>query len=93
MTVHVVHDAAASRFEAEVDGQRGVADYELRHGTMLMHHTYVPAALRGRGVAAALVAAALDHARAQGLKVRPLCSYVSTYMRRHPETRDLLASV
>ena len=29
-------------------------------------------------------------ARAHGIKVRPACSYVSGYMRRHPETRDLL---
>lgn len=88
----VVHDAAGSRFEAEIDGLRSVADYELRRGVMVMHHTYVPAALRGRGVAAALVAAALAHARAEGLQVRPLCSFVASYMRRHPETRDLIAS-
>jgi predicted GNAT family acetyltransferase len=37
-----------------------------------------------------VVKAALEHARAHGLKVRPACSYVSSYMRRHPETRDLL---
>ncbi len=89
----VVHNAAASRFEALVDGLQCVADYELQRGVMVMHHTYVPAALRGRGVAAALVHEALAYARSRGLRVRPLCSYVSGYMRRHPETRDLIASV
>ena len=34
--------------------------------------------------------AALAHARAQGLRVRPVCSYVQVYMRRHPDTQDLL---
>ena len=52
--------------------------------------------LHGRGdrpdSAAALVQAALAYARAQGLRVRPSCSYVRSYMRRHPETQDLLAS-
>ena len=43
-------------------------------------------------VAAALVGAALAHARAQGLRIRPQCSYVQVYMRRHPETQDLLAT-
>jgi predicted GNAT family acetyltransferase len=58
---------------------------------LLLTHTEVPPALEGRGIAAALVKAALDWARAEGLRVRPLCSYVVAYMRRHPETQDLLA--
>ena len=43
-----------------------------------------------QGIAAALVRAALAHAREQGLKVRPLCSYVQAYVRRHPEVQSLL---
>jgi predicted GNAT family acetyltransferase len=37
-----------------------------------------------------LVAEALRWARTQGLRVQPRCSYVAAYMRRHPETQDLL---
>lgn len=91
--IDVVHNAPASRFEAVVDGRSCVADYMLQRSVMVMHHTHVPAALRGRGVAAALVHEALAYARSQGLRVRPQCSYVASYMRRHPETRDLIASV
>jgi hypothetical protein len=68
-----------------------VCEYRLVDGVMLMTHTEVPAALEGRGIAAALVRAALTHAERERLKVRPLCSYVSMYMRRHPETLSLLA--
>jgi predicted GNAT family acetyltransferase len=89
--VEIQHHIAASRFECTVDGHLSVADYQLRDGVMWMTHTGVPAALQGRGIAAALVAAALDHARAHGLKVKPLCSYVAVWMRRHPESLDLLA--
>ena len=86
----ITHDAAASSFEARVDG--GVAEcvYRLHGGVMNIVHTEVPPASEGRGIAAALVRAALAHARAHGLRVRPSCSYVRTYMRRHPETQDLL---
>jgi len=91
-TVKVSHNAGRSRFEATVDGQLSVADYLLRGGVMVMTHTGVPYEQRGRGIAAALVEAALAHARAHGLKVEPACSYVDQYMRRHPETQDLLAA-
>jgi predicted GNAT family acetyltransferase len=86
----VIHRPEQHRFEAVVDGQRCVADYQMIDGVMWMTHTEVPPALNGRGLAARLVAAALAHARAQGLKVRPACSYVRAYMQRHRETQDLL---
>lgn len=86
----VVHDAAASRFEAVVDGETSVCVYRLQGSTMVFTHTEVPTSQRGRGVAAALVATAIAHARAQGLRVRPQCSYVAGYLRRHPEVLDLL---
>ena len=91
MTPEIEHLAADGRFQALVDGQRCVADYRLDSGVMTITHTHVPTALEGRGIAAALTRAALEHARAAGLKVRPLCSYARVYMQRHPETSELLA--
>lgn len=89
-SLDIVHDTAASRFEARVDGGIAECAYRLQGGVMNIVHTEVPPASEGRGVAAALVQAALAYARAQGLRVRPSCSYVRVYMRRHPETQDLL---
>ncbi|MGE5116955.1 MAG: GNAT family N-acetyltransferase [Betaproteobacteria bacterium] len=88
----VEHHPERSRFEATVDGLVSVADYRLAGGVLRMTHTGVPSAQRGRGIAAQLVAAALEHARREGLKVDPLCSYVRRYMQRHPQTQDLLAA-
>jgi len=88
--VEVRHNAQASRFEATVDGQLCVADYLLAGNVMRMHHTEVPVALEGRGIAGALVRAALAHAEANGLRIEPRCAYVRAYMRRHPETQRLL---
>ena len=87
----VAHNPDASRFECTVDGHLCVAEYRLAGTLMIMHHTLVAPALEGRGIAAALVAAALQHARAAGWRVRPTCSYVARYMQRHAETQDLLA--
>jgi len=87
----IEHRPAEGRFQVVVDGLTCVADYRLNGAVMVMTHTGVPPALQGRGIAAALVQAALDHAAAHGLKVDPRCSYVSAYMRRHPGTQALLA--
>ena len=86
----ITHDPAAGRFQARVEGLDCVADYRLQGSTMVFHHTGVPRRLEGRGIAAALVRAALAHAQSQGWRVRPLCSYVRAYMNRHPETLRLL---
>lgn len=91
MPIEVEHLPQRGRFQARVDGLMCVCDYRLSGDVMHLIHTEVPAALQGRGVAAALVQAALTHARAASLKVDPQCSYVSGYMARHPETADLLA--
>lgn len=74
-----------------IDGALARADYRMNGQVMRLVHTEVPRSLEGRGIAGALVRAALDHARSEGLRVEPACSYVMAYMRRHPETRDLLA--
>lgn len=86
----VVHNESAARFELRLPQGLCFAAYRLVDGVMWLTHTETPPPLRGRALAAAVVRAALDHARAAGLKVQPACSYVRSYMRRHPETRDLL---
>lgn len=87
----ITHRPDLQRFEATVDGLLCRADYELHNGIMAMTHTVVPPALEGRGIAGQLVRSALEWARGQGLRVRPVCSYVVTFLRRHPEWQDLQA--
>jgi hypothetical protein len=93
--IDVRHNESASRFEAIVEGRLCRADYVRIGGpdgdVLRIHHTEVPVELEGRGIAAAVVRYALDHAARHGLKVAPACSYVRAYMRRHPETHALLA--
>jgi uncharacterized protein len=89
--IEVRDNREASRFEAEIEGQLAVADYEITGRTIVFPHTEVPPALRGRGIASVLIRAALDSARKQGFKVVPACSFVRQYMEAHPETQDLLA--
>ena len=45
-------------------------------GVMTMDHTYVSGELRGQGVAKELLDEAANYARANHLKMKPVCSYV-----------------
>jgi predicted GNAT family acetyltransferase len=90
MGLDITHDAAASRFEVALEGQRCVLDYRLADGVMTITHTGVPVAVRGRGIAAELVAAAFATARLQGWKVHPACSYAASWVHKHPDQADLL---
>lgn len=89
--LEIRHDLERSCFECQVDGLRCVIDYRLIGSVMHIDHTEVPPALEGRGIAAALVRVALAHARENGLKINPLCSYVRVYIQRHADTQDLRA--
>ncbi|GAB2501586.1 GNAT family N-acetyltransferase [Pseudoxanthomonas sangjuensis] len=84
------HRPEQGRFTTEVDGHEAELVYRMRNGRMVIEHTGVPEAIGGRGIAAALVKAALEHARADGLKVAAPCSYAALYIRRHPEYESLL---
>jgi hypothetical protein len=91
MTATIEHQPGRRRFEATLDGHHGRIEYRVDSGVMTIEHTEVDRSLEGRGVAGALVRAALEHARRAGLKVEPECAYTRSYMERHPETLDLRA--
>ena len=87
-----VHDNRnEERFEILLeDGEVAFADYKRLKNAMLFPHTLVPPRHEGQGLGSRLVRAGLDAARAEGLKVMPQCSFFASYMKRHPETHDLL---
>ena len=88
----VSHNAEANRYEIEVGGHLAVAEYQIDGGRITFLHTFVPPAIRGRGVAEKLVRGALDDARSRSLQLVPKCSYVEMFIQRNPEYQSLLAS-
>ncbi|MDB5417715.1 MAG: acetyltransferase [Phenylobacterium sp.] len=89
-TLEVVDNAAAHRFEISLDGQTAFAEYSLVHGAVILPHTVVPEAFEGKGIGSRLAAHAMQYARNHDLKVIPLCPFMAAYMKRHPETHDLV---
>ncbi len=90
MSSAIEHDPGARRFSTESEGQEAELLYRLQDGRLVIEHTLVPEPIGGKGIAAALVKAALDHARGAGLRVELACSYAAEYVRRHPEYADLV---
>lgn len=72
-------DHLTARIDARRDGQ-----------SLLITHTEVPPALRGKGIAESMAGALLDHARAHALTVKPFCPFVSKYIARNPEYKALI---
>jgi uncharacterized protein len=81
-----------SRYELLLgDRVVGTIAYMTEPGAVVLIHTEVDPAFEGRGFGSRLVAGALDDIRARGLSLVPLCRFVSSYLRRHPEYGDLVA--
>ena len=90
MSLQITHQPDADRFSVMVESHETELVYRRNASALELVHTDVPAAIAGQGVAAALVKAALDHARAEGLQVLPSCSYAAGYIGRHPEYANLV---
>jgi uncharacterized protein len=84
-------NAQHRRFEAHLDGQlAGFSQYRLAPGRITFTHTKVDPDFEGQGIGSRLVRHALDEVRGRGLRVIPLCPFVSSYLRRHAEYADLV---
>jgi predicted GNAT family acetyltransferase len=86
----LVDNAGGGRFEMNVDGEVAFLEYRRIGDRLHLMHTEVPSALRGRGAGGRLVAAVLDKARAEGVRVVPNCPFVKAFLGRHPEYRSLV---
>ncbi len=82
---------AKHRFEIELDGETALIDYTEQGDTISLTHTEVPPEFEGRGVGSQLVKGALELIKADGKKVKPLCSFVAAYIKRYSEYDSLVA--
>jgi predicted GNAT family acetyltransferase len=91
--ISVTRNDERSRFEAIVGGEvAGFAEFRLGEDRIEFTHTVVDDAFEGQGVGSTLVSSALDQVRAEGLDVIATCPFVRSYIERHQEYADLLAS-
>lgn len=87
------HDEERETFEAIIGDDRAVLEYRSnKEGKFFITHTEVPPALQGKGIASILVNHVFDYIRANNMRMIPVCPYVKSYLKKHPEYMDLVVS-
>ena len=87
----VRHDKGANRYVLEVDGKElGFAEYRPDGDRRAFVHTEVDDSLEGKGMGSKLIREALDDTRKDGKRIVPLCSFVASYVERHPDWNDCI---
>jgi len=80
------------RYLVTIDGHTAEMTYSKAGASrIIIDHTGVPDALRGKGAGQALVQRAVEDARAAGIKIIPLCPFAKAQIEKHPEWQDVLA--
>ena len=87
----VTDNADRHRFELAEGGAVAFADYRREGDRLVVPHVEAPLVLQGTGAAGRLMEGVVAHARAEGRKIVPLCSYAATWLRRHGEHADVVA--
>lgn len=79
------------RYVVRLDGAEAEMTYSRAGETMIIiDHTEVPDAMRGRSVGQALVRRAVEDARTEGRSIIPLCPFAKAQIARHAEWQDVL---
>ena len=84
--------ASGGRWKIVVEGHEAEMTFSRASPTLIIiDHTGVPDALRGRAVGPALVERAVQDARREGFRIIPLCPFARAQFERHPDWRDVLS--
>ncbi|MGI2034587.1 DUF5996 family protein [Rhizobium panacihumi] len=83
--------ASKGRYWIVVDGVEAEMTYSRAgKGLIIIDHTDVPTALRGRKIGERMVRQAVEDARRDGIAIMPLCPFAKAQIDRHPEWQDVL---
>jgi predicted GNAT family acetyltransferase len=79
------------RFVIYAEGKEVYVEFDMNDDKMDLDHTYTHPDLRGRGLAAQVVGAALEYAKENNIRVVPTCSYVRSFINKNDEYKELVA--
>ncbi|WP_433829725.1 GNAT family N-acetyltransferase [Flavobacterium anhuiense] len=93
MEIQQINDTKKGYFEATEDGKEaGKMTYTWAGDSkFIIDHTEVSPEFNGKGVGKKLVLAAVDYARANNVKIIPLCPFAKSVFDKVEEIRDVLS--
>lgn len=91
MKEKVIHEQENERFVIYIYDKEAFVEYNTTEDVLNLYHTYTEPELRGKGLAAQVVRAAIEFAKENNLKVVPTCSYVQGFIKRNDEYKELVA--
>ncbi|ARE84750.1 GCN5-related N-acetyl-transferase [Roseovarius mucosus] len=91
-TVEREDGPSKGRYRLVVDGVEAEMSYSrVSASQIIIDHTEIPDALRGRKVGARLLQQAIEDARQDQVVIIPLCPFAKAMIGRHPEWQDVLS--
>lgn len=91
MEIKQEDNGSKGRFYVETDQGKAEMTYVWAGSDrFIIDHTSVDEAFKGMGVGEKLVLAAVDYARAKGVKIIPLCPFASAIFKKGEALRDVL---
>jgi len=83
-------EGSKGRYVLRSDAGEAELTYSILSPTRIIaDHTGVPDSMRGTGAGRQLVERLVEDARAEGVKITPLCPFVRAQAARHPDWRDV----
>lgn len=79
------------RYEFHIEEYIPAISYiKTANNAVYLTHTEVPEELEGQGIGSRLVEETLKDIEANDCEVVPMCSFVASYIRRHPQWKRLI---
>lgn len=87
-----INNKDKNRFELRVQEHLGRIDYIINKTELIfLVHVEVDRKLQGMGVATKMLQDVFYYIEQQNMKMVPLCPFIASYLKRHPEYQYLLA--
>ena len=86
----LIENEEGKQYEFHVDELVLRIEYIKVPGKIFLTHTEVPVELEGKGIGSAIVKQVLEEIEKLDLILIPMCPFVASYIKRHPEWKKLV---
>ena len=88
----LINNEESKQYEFHIGKYIPKIDYTISQNNLIyLTHTEVPVALEGQGIGSQLLSKVFADIEKKGLQVVPLCSFITGYIKKHPEWSHIVA--